>query len=32
MTESAKRRITGDVIILIFGVAIFVVLAQLGAL
>jgi hypothetical protein len=32
MTESAKRRITGDVIILVIGLAIFIVLALVGAL
>jgi len=32
MTESAKRRLTGDVIILIFGAAILIVLAFVGAL
>lgn len=32
MTEFAKRRITGDVVILAVGVAILIVLAFLGAL
>jgi hypothetical protein len=32
MTESAKRHITGDVVILMVGVAILIVLAFLGAL
>jgi len=32
MTESAKRRVTGDVIILAVGSAILIVLAYVGAL
>jgi len=32
MTESAKRHITGDVVILMVGVAILIVLAFLGTL
>jgi hypothetical protein len=32
MTEAAKRRITGDVVILTVGLAIFIVLAFLGVL
>jgi hypothetical protein len=32
MTESAKRRITGDVVILVIGLAILIVLAFVGAL
>ena len=32
MTESAKRRITGDVVILTVGLAIFIALAFLGVL
>jgi hypothetical protein len=32
MTESAKRHITGDVIILVIGLAILIVLAFVGAL
>jgi hypothetical protein len=32
MTESAKRRITGDVVVLTVGVVILIVLAFMGAL